>query len=428
MRIAIITAGAGGMYCGSCMKDNALAVALGHIGHEAVLVPTYTPITTDEPNVSRPRVFLGGVNVYLQNLGAVFRHLPGVIERGLNTTPLLRWAGGFVGKTDYTKLGPLTISMLSGRHGKQRKEIAKLAAWLKDEIQPDVVVMTNALLSGCVPVLQDALNVPIWTTLQGDDVFLDAIFWRHKEPCLEWIRKNDAATAGYLVTSSHYADHMAYFTKLDRAKMHAVPIGLNPRGHLGLQPRPVDRPPTLGYFARFDPVKGFHNAVTAYLELKKQPELRGLKFRFGGWQAKKYERYTTMQVSRMYDAGHREDVELVPCPDLGSKARFFQSIDVLSTPVEYLEPKGLYVLEAWANGVPVVQPNRGNFPELLERTGGGVLYEYGATDSQVSQLASLLTDLPRAAELGRRGHAGLHEHFTAVRMAEETLAVLTTPR
>ena len=64
MRITSITAGAGGMYCGSCIRDNALAAALMATGHEVLLLPMYTPTLTDEQNVSAERVFFGGVNIY----------------------------------------------------------------------------------------------------------------------------------------------------------------------------------------------------------------------------------------------------------------------------------------------------------------------------------------------------------------------------
>ena len=66
MRILSITAGAAGMYCGSCFRDNALAAELLKRGHDVHLVPVYTPTRTDEPNVSERRVLFGGISVYLQ--------------------------------------------------------------------------------------------------------------------------------------------------------------------------------------------------------------------------------------------------------------------------------------------------------------------------------------------------------------------------
>src|SRR5262249_26334232 len=122
MRIAYITAGAAGMYCGSCMHDNTLAAALIAQGHDALLIPTYTPIRTDEADVSQKRVFFGGINVYLQQKLALFRHTPWVLDRLLDARRLLNWVSRFAVKTQAEDLGELTVSMLKGEHGNQRKE------------------------------------------------------------------------------------------------------------------------------------------------------------------------------------------------------------------------------------------------------------------------------------------------------------------
>src|SRR5260370_11462861 len=126
MRIAYITAGAAGMFCGSCMHDNTLVPARAAAGHDALLIPTYTPIRTDEDDVSQKRIFLGGINVYLQEKFALFRHTPWVLDRILDARRLLAWVSRFAVNTRYEDLGGLTVSMLQGEHGHQRKEVKKL--------------------------------------------------------------------------------------------------------------------------------------------------------------------------------------------------------------------------------------------------------------------------------------------------------------
>src|SRR5262245_64562087 len=130
MKITYITAGAAGMFCGSCMHDNTLTAALVAQGHDVLLVPTYTPIRTDEPDVSQKRVFFGGINVYLQQKLSLFRHTPWFLDRLLDAPRLLRWVSRFAVKTQAQDLAELTVSMLQGEHGRPRKEVEKLVGWL----------------------------------------------------------------------------------------------------------------------------------------------------------------------------------------------------------------------------------------------------------------------------------------------------------
>ena len=73
------------MYCGSCLRDNALARGLARLGCDVQLLPTYTPILTDEEDVSEKRVFYGGINVFLQEKSALARVMPRFLDRWLGT-------------------------------------------------------------------------------------------------------------------------------------------------------------------------------------------------------------------------------------------------------------------------------------------------------------------------------------------------------
>jgi glycosyltransferase involved in cell wall biosynthesis len=446
MRIAYITAGAAGMYCGSCMRDNTLVAALAKAGHDALLVPTYTPIRTDEQDVSQPRVFFGGINVYLEQKFWLFRHTPRLLDRLLNFRWLLRWVSRFAAKADYGMLGKLAVSMLRGTDGKQRKELASLTQWLAGDVKPDVVVLTNALLSGVVPDLRRALGVPVLVTLQGDDIFLDALPEPDRRACIDMIRANCADVAAFLSTSRYYADFMAGYLGVPHEKMHVVYPGINLAGH-GREPSPpapfpakeggeaplplgeglgrgLLRPPTIGYFARVCPEKGFHNIVDAFIHLRKQPGAPAAKLKASGWLGENNRGFFDEQVKKLAGAGLAADFEHVECPTHTDKVRFLQSVDVLSVPTTYHEPKGLYVLEAWANGVPVVQPRHGAFPELIESTGGGLLVEPNDPAALAAGLRQLLDDPALRDRHGRAGEQAVRERFTAEVMAKETAAIL----
>ena len=131
MRILSITAGAAGMYCGSCSRDNALAVELLARGHEVTLLPLYTPTTTDETNVSRNEVLFGGISIYLQQHMTLFRNTPRFLDRWWDSPRVIRAFASRSLSTDPKLLGDLTISMLEGRQGVLRKEFDKLLDEIK---------------------------------------------------------------------------------------------------------------------------------------------------------------------------------------------------------------------------------------------------------------------------------------------------------
>ena len=63
--------------------------------------------------------------------------------------------------------------------------------------------------------------------------------------------------------------------------------------------------------------------------------------------------------------------------DRGAKLAYLRELSVLSVPGAYADPKGLFLLEAMASGVPIVQPRRGAATEIVETTGGGILVAPG---------------------------------------------------
>jgi glycosyltransferase involved in cell wall biosynthesis len=432
MRITYITAGAGGMFCGSCLHDNTLVATLIRQGHDALLVPTYTPIHTDEPDVSQKRIFFGGVNVFLEQHVPLFRHTPRLIDRLFNSRGLLHWAGRFAAKTRAADLGDLTVSVLKGEHGYQAKEVTKLVDWLEAEVQPEIVNLTNVLLSGLVHELKRRLKVPVLATLQGDDIFLEALPEAPKQQALQLIRDHCREIDGFISTSVYYADFMADYLSIPREKIHVVYPGLNLAGHAPLSggrqpPEPVERiatrPLTIGYFARICPEKGLHILADAFLVLKKMSDVPSCRLRVSGWLGENQRPFLDDIRQRLRKDGLEDVFEYVESPDHASKVQFLQSLDILSVPTTYREPKGLYVLEALANGVPVVQPRHGSFPELIEKTGGGLLVNPNDPEDLALGLKQLLTDHDLRSALGRKGKEAVHRDHSAAMMAEQTIEV-----
>jgi glycosyltransferase involved in cell wall biosynthesis len=329
----------------------------------------------------------------------------------------------FAARTPYEELGELTISMLKGEHGHQRKEVEKLVQWLATEVRPEIINLTNVLLSGMVHELKARLGVPVLGTLQGDDIFLEALPEPFRRQAIDLIGAHSLEMDGFIATSVYYADFMAGYLGIPRDRIHVVYPGLNLKGHGSPRTLREEPPYTIGYFARICPEKGFHVLAEAFRMLQQTPGVPPCRLRVSGWLGANNRAYFDGVRKQLAEAGHAEYVEHVECPDHVSKVQFLQDLDVLSVPTTYREPKGLYVLEALANGVPVVQPRHGSFPELVEKTGGGLLVNPDDPEDLARGLRRLLEDRAHREELGRKGKEAVHQDFNAAVMARQTVDV-----
>ncbi|MFO1092893.1 MAG: glycosyltransferase family 4 protein [Planctomycetaceae bacterium] len=421
MHIAIITAGGAGMFCGSCMHDNTWARALQQAGCQVTLLPTYTPIRLDEPDQSSHPIFLGGLNVYLDQQLPGWRRLPRGLTRWLDTPWLINFATRFSTRYDARKLGELALSMLAGEAGPQRREMDELANFIAHELRPDAVVFSNALLAGALRLLKSSFTGPVYCTLQGDDVFLDMLPESHRRRAIDAVSERAQDFDGFLVHTRFYRDYMARYLSLDAKKFHLIPLGIDLTGHNGEPGARTEGPFTVGYFARIARQKGLHRLVEAFVKLHRR--LPDAQLRVGGFLGGPDRAYFKEVCRAAKPLGSAFEYVGSPATH-AEKVAFFQSIDVLSVPTEFLEPKGLYVLEALANGVPVVQPRHGAFPELIEATGGGRLVTPGDADELADALEELATDPDTRYSLGAAGQINVREQFNPQVLAARTLEVL----
>ena len=423
MKILFVTAGAAGMYCGSCLRDNALAAELKSRSHDVLLVPLYTPTLTDEPNVSEPRVFFGGISVYLQQKAPFFRWAPRIFDRLLDAPWLIKAASSGSISTDPRSLGELTISMLKGENGYQRKEFEKMLEWLAAEPAPDVVQLPNALLASLGPPLRRALRVPVHCTLQGEDLFLDGLTKAHRAEAIDLIRKNAASVDRFTAVSEYYADFMAGYLSIPRDTIDVVPLGINLDGFERRVNTSPGQPFTVGYLARIAPEKGLFALCDAYVRFRQMPGVANARLEVAGYLAPDQQNYLKDAERRVATAGFGGEFTYRGALDREQKITFLKGLDVFSVPTVYVEPKGLFLLEAMACGVPVVQPRAGAFPEIVEKTGGGVVVPEGDAAALARAFGDLWRDPARARALGAAGAAGVREHYTATHMAEVAEAV-----
>ena len=407
------------MYCGSCLRDNAMATELIARKHDVLLLPVYTPTFTDEPNVSRDHVVLGGISAYLEQYVPVFRKTPKWLDRLWDSSFVLSLASRRSISTNPKMLGEMTVSVLKGEDGFQRKEIVKLIDWLKTEPPLDIVNLPYALLISLAKPLKQALNVPIVCTLQGEDLFLDGLTEPYRAEALDLIRSQLKNVDAFLSVSEYYADFMPRYLGIPREKIHVVPLGINPQG-FDLRERKQDGPFTIGFLGRVAPEKGLHVLAEAYRLLR--TELPAARLEVAGYMAPDAKPYLAGIQKYLADAGLGQEFQYHGVIDRADKIAFLRKLDVMSLPATYDEPKGVSLLEAMACGVPLVQPRRGAFTEIVESTGGGVLVQPDDPADLAEGILKIARDKELAEELGANGFRGVRENYSAAHMADRLLA------
>jgi glycosyltransferase involved in cell wall biosynthesis len=409
------------MYCGSCFRDNALAIELLAQGHDISLVPVYTPTRTEDTNVSQHHVLFGGISVYLQHKFAAFRHGPRLLDRLWDRPQVIQAFAGRSVSNDPKLLGSLTVSMLRGQSGVLKREFEKLMDWTRDQPVPDIVNLPNSLLVSMAGPLRAAFKRPVCCTLQGEELFLESLVTPYRDDALALIRKQVADVDHFVAVSDYGARFMSGYLQIPARQMSVVPLGINLTGY---RPRQTSSNTfVVGYFARVAPEKGLHVLADAFIRLSHRVADASLRLEAAGYLSAGHHAYLDDVRRRLAHEGLAD--RFVYHGELlrENKIDFLSRLDVMSVPATYDEPKGFSLLEAMASGVPVVQPRRGAFTEIVERTGGGVLVEPDDPDALAGGLHSLWRDRAHRDALGRRGAAGVAAHYSIGQSARRLVEV-----
>ena len=430
LKIVQLTPGAGKMYCGNCLRDNALAAQWNRLGHDVCMVPLYLPLTLDEPDQSeKVPVFFGGINLFLgHKISWLWRFVPATIRRLLDSRMLLKSIGRRVSQTNPADVGALTVSMLQGEQGGQQKELRGLSGWLQQERKPDVISFSNALLLGMRHSLHKATGAKTVCFLAGEDTFLDGLPEPYRNQAWGLVRAHVRQIDLLIAPSRYYANLMSERLELPQEHIHVVYNGINTEGFeddavtdLSAE---ANRPPTLGFFARMCSAKGLGVLIDAFLEIRKRGNVPALKLKVGGNLNPWNEDWVQLLRSKLKIAGVLEEVSFHPNINREEKIRFLRSVDVLSVPAVGNEPFGFYAVEALAAGVPVVLPAKSAFPELVEQSSGGILYPPEDRAALVETLEQLFADEPRRRHLGITGKKKALEFFSINRAAQESMDLI----
>lgn len=411
MNIAHIIPGSGGsFYCGNCLRDSKYFDAIRALGHNAIKVPMYLPLfSNDDANNGEVPVFYGAISIYLKQVFPLFRHAPGWVDRLLNSKPMLRFAARMANSTRATGLEDMTVSMLMGEHGKQKDELEKMTHWLADHYKPDVIHISNALLLGLAHKLKEQLNVPVVCSLQDEHVWVDVM--RPEFARQVWqLMQEKAHDIDRFISVSHY------YTAFMKEKLHLPDDRINTL-HLGVDPddyiftSAAAKQHTIGYLSRMCHENGMDILIDAFILLKQQHGHDDVRLLLTGGHTADDKPFIKAQKKKIEQAGLSASVEFIDDFDQSKRNAFFSRVSVLSVPVRGGEAFGIYLTEAMAAGIPIVQPAMGAFPEIVEKSGGGLTFEGNDPQHLASALKQLFSDTAQLAELSSRARASVEGGF-----------------
>jgi glycosyltransferase involved in cell wall biosynthesis len=422
MKIVYVTPGTGdAFYCQNCFRDSELLKSFIALGHDVLKVPMYLPTDLDtNGNVKDSPVFFGAINIYLKEKFPFYRHAPMWLERLLDSHALLHLAAKKSGSTRAEGLEEMTISMLLGEKGRQATELDHLIDYLRD-VKPDIVHLSNALLLGLAHRLKHDLGASVVCSLQDENEWIDLMDESYQKKIWD-IMKDRAKDVDLFVTASRfYADKSQQQFGIPASNIKVISGGVNLADY-EISPLPFD-PPVIGYLCRMSEYFGLGILVDAFIALKKDKGFKDLKLFITGGYAGEDKKFLKKMSKKISAHGFEQDVTLFKHFDKKSRIEFLKSLTLLSVPVPGGEAFGAYQVEALAAGVPVVQPNVGCFPEFVEITKGGVIYEPNDSETLANTIAPLLSGPDKTRKLGDQGRKTVLERFSMKNMAAETAKV-----
>jgi glycosyltransferase involved in cell wall biosynthesis len=421
VNLAFLTPGTGSYYCGACMRDNALAKSLLAAGHQVSLLPMYLPLQLDEEVLRQAQnpIFFGGINVYLQQNLSLFRHTPRWLDNFLNHSGLLRSAAKRSHMTSARVHGAMALAMLRIEDSHFGKELDKLIDWLATD-KPDILCLGTALQAGMIRQLKQRLGVKIVCYFQGEDSFLDGLPEPFKTDCWSELRSRLIDSDLLVAPSQFYADLMRQRLDAPNLRIEVMPNGIDLEGYRVAQPA---TPPVIGYLARMIREKGLPELVAAFIHLRTQLNHPNARLQIAGTATAGDSKLIGELKQKLAAAGLADQVTWSPNISRKEKADMLASLTLFSVPATYPEAFGLYLIEALASGVPVVQPRASAFPEIIATSGGGVLVPPGDPLALAAAWHELLEHPEALQTLREKGRHAAGQFYSVQAMRDRFLAL-----
>ena len=419
MKIVYLITGSGGsFYCGNCYRDMIYLRAIRKVpGIRASAIPLYLP--PDGTNIETgldKKVFFGAISMYLREKVPFLRNMPVFMDKLVDSAPMLKMAAHRAGTTRTEGLEKMTLNMIKGENAFPEKELQRLVDYLTKDGKPDIIHLSNALIIGLARRIKKKLDVKIVCSLLNEDDWIDEMAEPYQSGAWKLISQEASNVDAFLTPSNYYKELFISKTGISGNNFHVIPLGIDPGDLTKIEKR--DNWPSIGYYCRINSQNGFDKLIDAFIELKSGNNLPGLTLHVSGGYTGDDKPFIADQIKKIKANGMKSYVRIYPEFQGNSKQEFFSNIDVMSVPVRKHDGYGLYILEANAAGVPVVQPATGAFPEIVGTTMGGITYSIDTVGELSVNLLKLLKDNDLRSRLGKQGKENVLTELSLEKMSE----------
>lgn len=420
MKIVYLITGSGGsFYCGNCYRDMLYVRAIRKVpGITAQAIPLYLPPdkNTLEQSGFDNNVFFGAISMYLREKVRFLKNMPAVFDKIFDSYLFLRLAARQAGTTSTEGYEELTLNMIEGDNAFRKAEVDRLIRYLTRDGKPDLIHLSNALILGIARQLKKRINVKIVCSLLNEDDWIDDMAEPFRSNAWKMIAKEAVHVDTFVTPSNYYRSLFINKTGIKGDNVVVLPLGFDAEREF--PSKPERKPIAIGYFSRINQHNGFDKLVDAFLVLKKKDSIEGLTLNVCGGYTGSDKPFLLKQIRKIKEAGMSKYVRIYPEFQGDKKIEFFNDVDVISVPVRKYDGYGLYILEANIAGIPVVQPGTGAFPEIIEKTGGGIVYSSDTVEQLAFSLEKLLSDKELLRRLGEKGKEMVTKELSLARMSE----------
>jgi glycosyltransferase involved in cell wall biosynthesis len=423
MKVAYLLPGSGGsFYCGNCTRDSFMSHSLRQSGFDVLMIPMYLPLSVDNCETDSP-IFYGAVNIYLEQISAVFKYLPSSLKKLLDSDKILRFAARQAGSTNASGNELMTISMLKGEHGKQAHDLEVLIQWLREHEKPDVVHLSNALLTGLAPRLKTELGCKVICTLQDEDEWVDAMREPFSSQTWKLIEENAHFVDHFIAVSTYYAGLIQSKINIAASKISVIHNSIG--SEIIRKNKHRETSPTIGYMSKINSEFGADVLFDIFCKLKEIPEFNNLKLLYSGGYTDDYKSVLKYIKKKSSELGIAGDIRFSNDLSFNGKKEFFESISLLCVPSRRKEAFGMYILEAFAAEVPVVMPHIGAYPEIIQKSNAGITYEPENPENLLLALKDVLGNPDKYNQLKQNCHPAIAQYFNTKNQSEKIGRIYT---